>query len=612
MDYTGTATGGGDGGVVSQAEYDTLEAERIASNLHRANGNIHYEVDDGSTTFSTLWSSSKTAAYIDLIDAGTLQSGFDLTPQIDTDVVNTKLIVKSHQSSGTVFECENASGGSAFTVDASGTCAMSILEASSITVKDICIKNNIGTDRFNLGHNNTTDDFELQNATSDVLVSVEQDGGLNIPSGGNLSIGAGGQVDGAQLTLCHPTGTLLSMAEYANGTSPASLQFYKARGSMGAESDVISGTFLGSVKGYGWEGGDFRQGVNFNMQCTEAWEAGAHGSNMVINTVTNSTTSPVQRFIFDHDGKLGIGETSTRYYLPNSRGTVGQVLRDNGGGFLSWQSIVPNSSTNNTIPRFNGTDGILQGSGWVIDDGGDLMNAAAGVEAGSVHVDEVNYKDGSDVDQFTTKWNVGNQLITELAGGGDRLMSTNTDGDIVVGGELLIDGLSFGGGLHVPANLFTATANKTVSNTLSEATMIGTGDNNANLTLPAYFLNTGDYLEFRMSGYMNTTYTPDLTLRFKFAGVTVHTEVMTLDQIPPDQYFSIEAGFVCRSVGASGTMQFSGNFHYQDGSIQKSFGMVNTNVSIVDTTTADVIDVTAEWSVASAGTVSQHRCVPFW
>jgi len=52
------------GGAVTEAEEAVLEAERIASTLHRADGSIHRVMDDGSESFMTIWSSSKIASEI--------------------------------------------------------------------------------------------------------------------------------------------------------------------------------------------------------------------------------------------------------------------------------------------------------------------------------------------------------------------------------------------------------------------------------------------------------------------------------------------------------------------------------------------------------------------
>lgn len=65
----------------------------------------------------------------------------------------------------------------------------------------------------------------------------------------------------------------------------------------------------------------------------------------------------------------------TVYSLPTVDGTVGQQMTTDGAGAVSWVSplVGPGSSTDNTLARFNGTDGLkIQGSSATLSDSGVL------------------------------------------------------------------------------------------------------------------------------------------------------------------------------------------------------------------------------------------------
>jgi len=311
------------------------------------NGQILTSKFDGSTT---AWETPASSS-------STLQEAFDLStnPQIETDVTNTELTLKSHSTSAEVF---------------------SIVDSNDLE-----------------------------------CITVNAAGDMSIRQGGNINIGAGGQEGNAQLTVCSPSETRAIFIEYSNSASPASVDCFKARGTMASPTNVVSGTFLASLKGYGYETDGFKQGVNFNMKCSQNWTSGAHGSEMVINTVENGSTSPVERFIFGHDGKLGLGVPASRYELPNARGSTGEVLRNiNNSGSMTFQQLTPSITTANSIPKF-GTTGLMTASGWTIDASDNLTDnissftGASGLSTTECHADSVHLKDGIGVD----KWSISRQ-----------------------------------------------------------------------------------------------------------------------------------------------------------------------------------------------------------
>jgi len=177
---------------------------------------------------------------------------------------------------------------------------------------------------------------------------------------------------------------------------------------------------------------------------------------------------------------------------------------------------------------------------------------------------------------------------------GDAKVDASTN----IGGDLVFRSAAFAGGLPALAGLFTATADKQVVNTTVETSLIGAGE--GFLTIPANLAVVGNTIKVHMSGYLDTIATPTLTLRFKYGATTTNTLVLELDTTPSGEYWSLDAIFVIRSIGAAGTVQFSGNFHYDDAGVQKSIGLVSTAPTVINTTVSSLIDVTAQWDAAAA------------
>lgn len=178
---------------------------------------------------------------------------------------------------------------------------------------------------------------------------------------------------------------------------------------------------------------------------------------------------------------------------------------------------------------------------------------------------------------------------------GNAKVDIHTD----IGGDLVFRSAVFAGGLPALAGIFTATSDQQIVNTTTETTLIPTGV--GFLTIPANIAVIGNTISISMSGYLDTAFTPNLTLRFKYGATTLQTQVLGLATIGPTSYWGLDCKFVIRSIGATGTVQFSGNFNYDDTGTQKSIGLVSASTSVIDTTSASAIDVTAQWSAANAG-----------
>ena len=116
-----------------------------------------------------------------------------------------------------------------------------------------------------------------------------------------------------------------------------------------------------------------------------------------------------------------IGFSTTRWSLPYTRGTNGQVLVINGSGDAIWTTLSygdasgPASSTDNALPRFNGTGGkTLQASSVIVDDSNNLtgvVNLTANGQIGST-INDV----GASGTTKTIDFDTGNVQFIDLTG----------------------------------------------------------------------------------------------------------------------------------------------------------------------------------------------------
>ena len=151
-------------------------------------------------------------------------------------------------------------------------------------------------------------------------------------------------------------------------------------------------------------------------------------------------------------------------------------------------------------------------------------------------------------------------------------------------------------------SLFTQTADKTVANTSTETTLLGTGEGSK--TLPADFLTVGKTIYIRVSGYWSDISSPGTgEARVKIGGTTIlDTTAQTPAGSVSNKTFEIDGFITCRTTGASGTIHHQGYLLLDVGGQSLEFwGMPATSTTTVDTTSSLAIDVTWQWSTADAG-----------
>lgn len=153
-----------------------------------------------------------------------------------------------------------------------------------------------------------------------------------------------------------------------------------------------------------------------------------------------------------------------------------------------------------------------------------------------------------------------------------------------------------------PGTLFTQTADKSVSNTTTETTIVGTGV--GGLTLPANFWVAGKTIRVTMSGvYSTVAVTGDtVTIKVKY-GTTVLASKATTALVTggTNLFWASEVIVTCRSTGATGTVQVSGGVIYQIAGSATVEDELNNGVATttLDTTASGLFDITITHSAAN-------------
>ncbi len=160
----------------------------------------------------------------------------------------------------------------------------------------------------------------------------------------------------------------------------------------------------------------------------------------------------------------------------------------------------------------------------------------------------------------------------------------------LVGNSLQFSQLAKRRGIAMSQSVLTADV--VVGNSLTESAALITAEHGAN------YLEVGKMEEITLHGIIQQTTSGNgvLTIRTKYAGVTIITAVTTSVSIAANTPYEIHVISTCRSTGASGTLQVNAHMAI-DGMANgpDAHALVTINTTIAQNTT-----ITAQWSVANA------------
>lgn len=147
--------------------------------------------------------------------------------------------------------------------------------------------------------------------------------------------------------------------------------------------------------------------------------------------------------------------------------------------------------------------------------------------------------------------------------------------------------------------IYTTTADKTVANTTTETSIIGTGVGTA--TLPTNFFVAGKTIRIKITGYIADLVTPTLNVKFYYGATAVWTSgAIALVTLTGNNSFTATIDITCRTTGASGSVMSQGNFTYLNSTTVLSFDTPSTAAVTIDTTASSALDCKVTWGTANA------------
>lgn len=149
--------------------------------------------------------------------------------------------------------------------------------------------------------------------------------------------------------------------------------------------------------------------------------------------------------------------------------------------------------------------------------------------------------------------------------------------------------------------LFTQTANgPTVTNTVTESTIIGTGI--GSLTVPANAFQVGDSFAVNILGHISAKNNNTIRIRVKTGSVVLgDTGVVTLPNIT-SKHYDMSLNLTVRALGAAGLASIAsgGQFTYSKNASNafegSDFSIINNTT--FDTTIANTLNITVQWGTA--------------
>lgn len=142
--------------------------------------------------------------------------------------------------------------------------------------------------------------------------------------------------------------------------------------------------------------------------------------------------------------------------------------------------------------------------------------------------------------------------------------------------------------------LFSQTANKNISNTIVETSLVGTGIGSK--TIQANYLTVGKRIRIRVYGFFSRM-NGNITIRFKIGTIVISATATASSGTGTNAGFKIELDCVVRAIGVAGQVIAQGN--YTNLNTGTNLEMTNTTTDIIDTTIANIIDVTLQFSTAN-------------
>lgn len=297
----------------------------------------------------------------------------------------------------------------------------------------------------------------------------------------------------------------------------------------------------------------------------------------------------------------GPGTSLKTFTLPNASATV---LTDNAAVTVAQGGTGQTSLTANNILIGNATSAISflapSSSGKIVlSNGTTFVMSTPTFPNASATSGKVIISDG-------TNWIASTPTFPSAAGSSGNVLTsdgTNWTSAAPSGGA---------GGGNI-SQVFIQTADKTVDNTGTETTLIGTGT--GSVTLATGDINTAaKSVWFRMEGIFSTTASgDDVVFRVKYGTTTLGSVTVTgtnLGTSQTDLGWSIEGVITTRTTGATGTVMCTAKVTWDATKAVTGSGsnfifgtatLGGGTATTVDLTSSKAFDITCDWTNAASG-----------
>jgi len=235
-------------------------------------------------------------------------------------------------------------------------------------------------------------------------------------------------------------------------------------------------------------------------------------------------------------------------------------------------------------------------------------------DAGANYYGGTNFGTDATPDNILT---VGSSSQFQMDGNGKivKYNSTIADGELLIGktsGSTFEKAtLTAGTGISVSnaagaitinaSSAFTAIANTTVTNTISETTLLATGV--GSLTINPNTLIAGKSYMIKVYGYVSTDVSaPNWTVKTKLGGTVIASSgTGAAPASLSNRRVEIMTILTCQTTGTTGAIAAQGSFGYNSNATNGfTREMLNTGTITINTEASQPIDVTFTWSVANA------------
>ncbi|WP_409480206.1 tail fiber domain-containing protein [Pseudobdellovibrio sp. HCB154] len=199
---------------------------------------------------------------------------------------------------------------------------------------------------------------------------------LRIASAGSVGIGTSAPVTTLHIvstqpaTALHPdraglileaegtsVGGRMATKVYSDTENPLFVA-YRSRGSKANPQPLLSNDLITAISPVGFDGSNWQTGAHVRFHTTENWNGSAIGSAISFRTVTNGTSTTLDRMRIDHNGNVGIGTTAPRQILDVAPTTGNSIIRATSTNGTTALQLYRNTAGSYTGPVLwaNGAD----------------------------------------------------------------------------------------------------------------------------------------------------------------------------------------------------------------------------------------------------------------